>query len=248
MLRLHYSGKRALILGGSCDMGLALAEAMTASDLFPLLTYRDVHGRERIDERLGALGREYATVHLELKVPLESGRLQELFDQGVDYLVDLAHGELEGLVAAVDGSVLGEYFYTHITARAAVIQQVTRAMLSRRNGRLVFISSTAAERPHPGQGFYAASKQAAEALYRNLGLELAGRGVTTAILRPGYVNTGRGQRYLEQHGTPVLSKVPLGRALTVAEVAHAIMFLLCDEAVGFNATTLTMDGGLSAGK
>jgi NAD(P)-dependent dehydrogenase (short-subunit alcohol dehydrogenase family) len=40
----------------------------------------------------------------------------------------------------------------------------------------------------------------------------------------------------------------LGRALTPAEVAHAVMFLLCDEAVGFNATTLTMDGGLSAGK
>jgi 3-oxoacyl-[acyl-carrier protein] reductase len=248
MLKLHFSGRRALILGGSCEMGLALAEAMSEADLFPLLTYRDDRGRERIDARLGTLGQEYATLCLEMKMPLESRRLNDLLAQGVDYLVDLAHGDLEGLVASVDNSVAEEYFHSHITARAAMIQQVARTMLNRHKGRLVFISSTAAERPHSGQGFYAAAKQAAEALYRNLALELAGRGITAVILRPGYVNAGRGRRYLEQHAKPALSKVPLGRALTVAEVVHAIMFLLCDEAVGFNATALTMDGGLSAGK
>jgi 3-oxoacyl-[acyl-carrier protein] reductase len=229
-------------------MGLALAEAMAEAGLLPLLTYRDDRGRERIEARLGTLGQDYATLCLEMKMPLASGRLKDLLDQGVDYLVDLAHGDLEGLVASVDNSVAGEYFQSHITARAAMIQQVARAMLTRHKGRLVFISSTAAERSHPGQAFYAAAKQAAEALYRNLGLELACRGITAVILRPGYVNAGRGRRYLEQHAQPALSKVPLGRALTVTEVVHAIMFLLCDEAVGFNATALTMDGGLSAGK
>jgi 3-oxoacyl-[acyl-carrier protein] reductase len=248
MLRLQYSGKRALILGGSCDMGLALAKAMTASGLYPLATYRDTRGRARIDEQLGPLGRVYDTVHLELRAPQQSDRLQELLDQGVAYLVDLAHGDLEGLVAAVDGSVVGEFFHSHIAARAVVIQQVARAMLVRRQGRMVYISSTAAGRPHPGQGFYAAAKQAVEALYRNLGLELAGRGITTVTLRPGYVDAGRGRRYLERYAPQALSKVPLGRALTLAEVVHAIMFLLCDDATGFNATTLTMDGGLSAGK
>jgi 3-oxoacyl-[acyl-carrier protein] reductase len=79
-------------------------------------------------------------------------------------------------------------------------------------------------------------------------LELAGRGVTTVILRPGYVDAGRGRRYLARTGSQTLSKVPLGRALTAVEVAHAIMFLLCDDAVGFNASILTMDGGMSAGK
>lgn len=248
MLRLRYSGKRALILGGTSDLGLALAEAMTAAGLVPLLTYRDAGGRERIDKRLGFLGRRYDTIRLELKTPPESSALQEFLDLGIQYLVDLAHGDLEGLVAAVDGAAAGEFFHSHIAARAVLIQQVARAMLSSRQGRMVFVSSTAAARPHPGQGFYAAAKLAAEALYRNLGLELAGRGVTAVILRPGYVDAGRGRRYLEGNDSQTLSKVPLGRALTPAEVAHAIMFLLCDEAVGFNATVLTMDGGLSAGK
>jgi 3-oxoacyl-[acyl-carrier protein] reductase len=248
MCGLHYSGKRALVLGGSCDMGLAVAEAMTRSDLHPILTYRDDRGRERIHQRLGRLGQVYDAIHLELQAPREIDRLQAVLGQGVAFLVDLAHGDLEGLVAAVDVSAADDFFRGQIAARAAVIQQVARAMLSRRQGRMVFISSTAAVRSHPGQGFYAAAKQAAEALYRSLGLELAGRGITTVTLRPGYVDAGRGRRYLARNGSQALSRVPLGRALTPAEVAHAVMFLLCDAAVGFNATELTMDGGLSAGK
>jgi 3-oxoacyl-[acyl-carrier protein] reductase len=248
MLNLHYSGKRALVLGGSCEMGLALAEAMSISGLYPMLTYRDARGQARIDARLSPLGRSYDTLHLELKAPQTFGRLQDVLDQGIAYLVDMAHADLEGLVAAVDASTAGDFFASQIAARTAVIQLVARAMLSRRRGRMVFVSSTAAARPHPGQGFYAAAKQAAEALYRSLGLELAGRGITTVTLRPGYVDAGRGRRYLKDNSPQALSGVPLGRALTPAEVAHAVMYLLCDEAVGFNATALTMDGGLSAGK
>jgi len=155
---------------------------------------------------------------------------------------------MEGLVPTVDGQAVGEFFDANIRARAVVIQQVARAMLARKKGRMVYISSAAAGRPNPGQAFYAAAKLAAEALYRNLGLELAGRGITTVTLRPGYVDAGRGRRYLEQNARLALAKVPLGRALTIQEVVDAILFLLCDSASGFNATVLTMDGGLSAGK
>ncbi len=121
-------------------------------------------------------------------------------------------------------------------------------MLAHKKGRIVYISSTAAGRPNPGQGFYAAAKKAAEALYHNLGLELAGRGITTVTLRLGYVDAGRGRRYLVQNTRQALAKVPLGRSLAIAEIVDTIMFLLCDSAAGFNATVLTMDGGLSAGK
>jgi 3-oxoacyl-[acyl-carrier protein] reductase len=113
---------------------------------------------------------------------------------------------------------------------------------------MVYVSSAAAGRPHPGQGYYAAAKQASEALYRNVGLELSTRGVTAVTLRPGYIDAGRGLRYLEKKADDALAKVPLGRALKIDEVVDAIMFLLSDSAVGFNATILTMDGGLSAGK
>ena len=247
-MKLNFSGSRALLLGGSCDMALTLAEAMIASGLHPLLTHRNERGRARIHERLRPHGRGYEDFYLDLEAPEPNLALEEQLNKGLDYLVDMAQGDLEGLVPAVDGRAIGSFFDAYIRARAIVIQKAARAMLTRKAGRILYISSAAAGRPNPGQGFYAAAKQAAEALYRNLGLELAGRGITSVILRPGYLDAGRGRPYLQQNATQALAKVPLGRALTLQEVVDTIMFLLSDSAIGFNATVLTMDGGLSAGK
>ncbi len=120
-------------------------------------------------------------------------------------------------------------------------------MLRKRFGRMVFVSSAAVLRTNPGQGFYVAAKTASEALYRNLGIELAKRGITTVTLRPGYVDSGRGARYTEGR-KEMLAASPLGRSLRPEEVAEAILFLLSDHATAFNATEICMDGGFSAAK
>jgi 3-oxoacyl-[acyl-carrier protein] reductase len=111
----------------------------------------------------------------------------------------------------------------------------------------VLVSSAAAGRPNPGQGFYAAVKRSAEALYRNLGIELGGRGVTTVTLRLGYVDAGRGHTYLSAM-PDALAGVPTGRAITAGEVADTLIFLLSNNAWSFNATELTLDGGLTSAK
>jgi 3-oxoacyl-[acyl-carrier protein] reductase len=247
-MRRDLAGGRTLILGGSCDLALGLAEALIAEDAHPVLTHRSVAGEARIHERLMQMAGAYETLSLDLGRKRTFAALEPVLDAGIDALVDFAQGDLEGLVASVETTAAASYLEANIANRAAVIQRVSRAMVSRRKGRMVHLSSTAAGVPHPGQGFYAAAKQAAEALYRNVGLELAPRGVTTVTLRPGYIDAGRGRRYLEKNGDAALAKVPLGRALQVHEVVDAILFLLSESAVGFNATVLTMDGGLTAGK
>ena len=121
-------------------------------------------------------------------------------------------------------------------------------MLSRRRGRMVYVSSTAAGRPNPGQGFYAAAKLACEALYRNLGIEMAAKGITTVIVRPGYVDSGRGERFIANLDEPRKGQWPAGWVLTAEQVAGQIVYLLSEQAQGLNATALTLDGGMTAGK
>lgn len=243
----NYTGTQALILGGSCQIALALAEMMMRSGIHPILTHRDGAGKARIEKYLNDATGTYGMLLLDLAV-VDHARLDNCLGAGVDYLVDFAQGDLEGLVASVDGKAVREYFEANVANRCTVIQRVTRAMMAHKGGRMVYVSSAAAGRTNPGQGFYASAKCAVEALYRSVGLEMAGRGITAVTLRPGYVVAGRGARYLDKKGEDALAKVPLGRALSAEEVAAAISFLLCDEAVGFNATVLTMDGGLGAVK
>jgi len=247
-MSLHFSGTRALVLGGTCELALVLAQTMIESDLFPLLTYRDDKGLNTIREALRPFHGRYETCYLNFG---DRDSLDSIFTQignDLNFLVDFAQGNYESLIAGADEESVYSYFMENISFRAEILKRVGRAMLKKRKGRLVFISSAAAARPNPGQGFYAAAKLASEALYRNMGLELGERGVTTVILRPGYIDAGRGRIYLQKQDRKILEMTPIKRAITGEEIAQTILFLLSDGAASIIGTEISMDGGLTSGK
>lgn len=239
-------GRRGLILGGTCELALVLASKLIGQGYRPILTWRNPEGRAKINLALADFAGRYETVRFDLADPL-SGEAFFAHYAGYDFLVDFAQGDYEALVAAADEERVAAYFAENVAARAAFIKHMTREMIRAKQGRLIYVSSSAAERPAPGQGFYAAAKLAAEALYRNCGLELAGKGITSVILRTGYVRAGRGRDFLAAN-PEAIRQVPLLRPLEAEEVAETILFLLSPAATGINATVLTIDGGLSAGK
>jgi len=243
-----FSGSHALILGGTCEIALTLAEYMIQTSLFPILTYRDEKGLLSITRTLQPFKGKYASYYLNFG---DRESLESLFSatyDHLDFLVDFAQGHYESYVASADEESVYRYFMENISFRAEVLKRAGRAMLKKRKGRLIFISSSAAERPNPGQGFYAAAKQASEALYRAMALEMGERGVTAVILRLGYIDAGRGRVYLNGQGRDIVEKLPIKRAITREEVAETILFLLSDGAAAINATEILMDGGLTSGK
>ncbi len=247
-MELHFSGRRTLILGGSCDLAIILAEYLIKAALLPILTYRDERGQRHISEKLRSLTGKHNSFYLNFGDRDSLDSLFEQIDDDIDFLVDFAQGDFESYVASADEDSAHRYFAENISFRAQIIKRASRAMLKKKKGRLIFVSSSAAVRPNPGQGFYAAAKLASEALYRSLGLELSERGITTVTLRPGYIDSGRGERYMQIREKEGLKMMPTKRILTGSEVAETILFLLSDSASGFNATEICMDGGLTAGK
>ena len=240
--------KRALVLGGSCQMALRLIPCLVSKQIQPLITYRNLKAKAVIQSELEANADNIALINVDLTEPETLLNLEDALKQGVDYLVDFAHSDYESLVAGAKDAAIQEYFNVNISVRAMVLKRVARCMLTNRFGRLVFISSTAVKRPNPGQGFYAASKAAVEALYRNLGLEMASKGIATAILRPGFVNVGRGQRYLKLQDQRLGRLKKKGQIITQDALNNAILFLLVEAANSINGTVLTIDGGMTNGK
>jgi 3-oxoacyl-[acyl-carrier protein] reductase len=243
-MKLSFSGRRALILGGSSELGLALAELMIREGLFPFPTYRDENGLKRITKGLEKFGGSYKAVYFDLGITDSAVSLFEEIDQDLDYMVDLAHGDFEGLIGSADSRDVEKYFSVNISDRARVIKMAGRAMLRKRKGRILFISSAAAGKSNSGQGFYAASKLAAEALYRNLGLEMESRGITTVSLRPGYVDSGRGRRYLQNRIASLQGQDPGLKVLTLKDTAELILFFLSNKAVAFNAIEISINESL----
>jgi len=246
-MKLKFAGNNALILGGSCDMAVSLAKLMIKSGLFPCLTYRSQKGLEFIQNSLKGHEKKFSTSFLEFGNFDSMDSTFASLKINPDYLIDFVQSDMESLVASANMDEADKYFHENITFRSRVLKAVTRSMIKQKNGRLIFISSAAAYRPNPGQGFYSASKLASEALYKNIGIELGALGITSLILRPGYVQAGRGKNYLDKNSKAV-KKVPIKRALTSLEVAEAILFFISKSAIGFNATEVLMDGGLTACK
>ncbi len=241
-------GRRALILGGSCELALTLAQSMIRTSLYPILTYRNNAGKDRIDQRLLPFADSYESRFLKLGDRESLDILFRDIEDNLDFLVDFANDDYESLVAAADDDRVDRYFHENLSFRAQVLKRAARAMLKKRRGRLIYVSSTAADRPNPGQGFYGACKLASEALYRSIGLELAKRGITSAIVRPGYVDAGRGIKYLSEKGDQLLEKIPTKRMIDCNEVVGTILFLTSEEARSINGTVVTIDGGLMSCK
>ncbi len=249
-MRLKFSGSRVLILGGTCSLALCLAKYLIKAKLYPVLSYRNKNGKQHIENSLSAFKGKFETVYLDFN---DADSIKSILFQNIepdklpDYLVDFAQSDLESLIASESSYDINRYFAENISFRAEIIKTAARGMLKKKGGRLIFISSGAALRPNPGQGFYAAAKLASEALYKNLGLEMGSKGITTVSLRPGYIDAGRGKKFIKQN-KKITDAIPVKRAIEPGEVAETILFFLSESARSFNAVEITMDGGMSAGK
>jgi NAD(P)-dependent dehydrogenase (short-subunit alcohol dehydrogenase family) len=95
---------------------------------------------------------------------------------------------------------------------------------------------------------YTASKGAVLSLSRELGVELARRGVRVNALCPGPVNTPLLRELFakdEEQAARRLVHLPMGRFAEAREIAQAALFLASDESSYVTASTFLVDGGLS---
>lgn len=242
-MMLDFRGKTVLVLGGGSSIGLALTALLLDEGLAVIPTHASEAGKAAISHKFPELAGQSPWLDLNDKASQTS--LAPILEAGVDYLVDLAHGDHEVLLAAAGEADMDAYFQANLANRLLLLKTVTRSMLARRFGRLLHVSSTAAALPAPGQGFYGAAKRAAEGLYQSLALELGPRGISGLSLRLGLVDAGRGERFLDKEDRRRDLK---NKIVTVDQAAGTLLFLLSDQALALTCITITMDAGLTAQK
>lgn len=235
-----YAGP-ALVSGASSELGLLLCTALLESGCRVFGLARSAAGLEHLRAKgiAGALLREPETA------PELCATLAGAYPR---YFADLGHSRFESLVGGAAPARIMEWAAQDIGLRARLLRAVTRAMLTMRAGRCLFVSSAAALHPAPGQAYYAAAKLAGESLFKSVGLELASRGITACSLRLGFIETGRGREFLKNRAARAAALMPAKKLLQADEAIQSMLFLLSDAAWGINAATVTMDGGFSAAK
>ena len=174
-------------------------------------------------------------------VDAELGRLSVLINNAgvVDQQARVDQMTVARLERMFRVNVIGSF----VCAREAVLRMSTRH--GGAGGVIVNLSSAAAVLGSPGQYVdYASSKGAIDSFTNGLAKEVAAEGIRVNAVRPGLIDTDiHASGGLPDRAAMLAPSVPMKRTGTAEEVAHAILWLVSDEASYTTATTLDVTGG-----
>jgi NAD(P)-dependent dehydrogenase (short-subunit alcohol dehydrogenase family) len=115
-------------------------------------------------------------------------------------------------------------------------------------GRIVCISSLAAENTGPGIWSYSATKAGVRIMVRGWGQELGPHGITVNAIGPGVIDTPLAHGLAGDEGGPIRSaleeRTPVGRAGRPADIAGLIAFMAGPDGAFMTGSYVLMDGGL----
>lgn len=165
----------------------------------------------------------------------------------VEILVNNAGITRDTLVMTMKRADWDDVLATNLTGAFLLTQALARQMLKNRWGRIINISSVVGRTGQAGQVNYAASKAGLIGMTRSLAREVASRGITVNAVAPGYIETSMTAVLNEQQRTAMMATIPVGRAGTDADIAHAVTFLASEEAGYITGHVLDVNGGMFMG-
>ncbi|RWD97595.1 SDR family NAD(P)-dependent oxidoreductase, partial [Mesorhizobium sp.] len=142
----------------------------------------------------------------------------------------------------------------NLTGAFLTVKPALAGMLARKQGRIVFVASTAGLKGYAYVAPYVAAKHGVVGLMRALAAETAKSGVTVNAVCPGFVETDMLEesvrRIVEKTGRSAddarasLSAInPQGRFIQPEEIAAAVLWLCSDAARSVTGQAISVSGG-----
>jgi 3-oxoacyl-[acyl-carrier protein] reductase len=241
----------ALVTGGSRGIGRAIVLAFAAEGARVAFVYRG--SRDAAESLIAEVGRTGGTA-LALQADVgEAGAAQRCVERveeewgRLDILVNNAGIVRDDLFVRMEPEAWESVLGTNLGGTYQFCRAVAFPFMRQRRGRIINVSSVAAECVSPGQANYAASKGAINALTRALAVELGSRDVTVNAIAPGFIETDMSAAVLAKAGDLVKKVIPLRRLGRPEDVARLAVFLASADSGYITGQVLTVDGGLSLG-
>jgi 3-oxoacyl-[acyl-carrier protein] reductase len=239
-------GAVVLVTGASRGIGAAIARELAADGWAVAAGYRsDADGAAETVDAIEQDGGSALAIGGDVCDP---DAMQRVIAQAEEQLgpvlglVNNAGVRADGLAIQLDDDQWDRVLDTNLSAAFRLTRGVLRPMLKARYGRIVNVASVVGPRANAGQSNYAAAKAGLVAMTKTIGVEIARRGVTVNAVAPGFIET----EMTADLPRELLDAVPARRPGRPDEVAAAVRFLASDAASYVTATTLFVDGGMSA--
>ena len=246
----NLTGRIALVTGASQGIGKACALELARQGATVALAARNQDKLAETAAEIAAAGGQAAAFTLDVasEDSIRSGAKSVLDRYGkVEILVNNAGITRDDLSMKMKRADWDDVLATNLTGAFLLTQALMRPMMKNRWGRIVNITSVVGRTGQAGQANYAASKAGLIGLTRSLARELASRGITVNAVAPGYIETAMTHVLSEDLRTRMLASIPLDRAGTAEDIAHAVAFLASDAAAYITGHVLDVNGGMFMG-
>jgi 3-oxoacyl-[acyl-carrier protein] reductase len=243
------AGQIAVVTGGTRGIGAAVSVALLEAGATVRAIYRsDDDAAKAFASEALRFGTRLSVHRLDvadaLAVERFWGDTETAVAGGVQILVNNAGIRRDAIVGLMSAEDWNAVLDTNLSGSFHMAKYAVRSMMRRKYGRIVFVTSPAAEHGFAGQGNYAASKAGQIGLMRALAREVAKKGITANCVSPGFVETEFIADVSEDVKKSHLSMVPLGRYGTPQEIAWAVVAMCAPEATYVNGSVLEVTGGI----
>jgi len=245
---MRFENQVAVVTGAGRGIGQAIAGRLANEGARVACVSRTEANAKKTADEINAMradAAKYYAVDVGDHAAVQKIGAQILQDFGkIDILINNAGMTRDGLAMRMSLEDWDSVINTNLRGAFSFTQAVLRAMVKRRSGRIINISSVSGIMGNAGQTNYAASKAGLIGFTKSLARELAGRNITVNAVAPGFITTDMTAGLSDKVKETLHAKIPLGKTGTPEDIANAVAFLASAEAGYITGQTLCVDGGI----
>jgi 3-oxoacyl-[acyl-carrier protein] reductase len=243
-----FKGKVAIVTGASRGIGKAIALELGSKGATVIVNYnKNADSANEVVEAIKASGGNALAVQADVS---DAEQVDNLFKtvtsefNQIDILVNNAGTTRDNVIMMLKPEDFDTVIDTNLRSAWLCSKAASRAMMKKRYGRIINITSVVGIAGNGGQTNYAASKAGMIGLTKALAKEIASRNVTVNAVAPGFIDTDMTTNLSEDIMKKAIDAIPLGRQGKAEEVAKAVLFLASDDAAYITGQVLVVDGGM----
>ena len=248
-MKLNFSGRVAIITGGSGGIGLSIVKKLIENKIKVIILDINAPNKKVLLSKLVEFKKTDLSDYRSLQSSLKEIKKK---NKKIDYVINAA-GVLwfdkDISLEKISINTWEKVLAINLNSIVIVLQTILPLMKKNRFGSIVHISSIDAlsgdDKP---QDAYGTSKAALLRLSKSISIQYAGKNIRSNSILPGPIETPMQKRWKKNpKAKKDLSKIiPLQRVGKPIDIANSTIFLLSDESSFITGTELIVDGGLTA--
>jgi acetoacetyl-CoA reductase len=234
-----------LVTGSAQGIGRSIAVTAAARGAKVVVNSRSADNLTEVVEEIESAGGQVLAIPANLRDPQQVDALVEEVERRwshLDVLVNNAAGVFFAAAEDITPNGWRAVIDTNLTTAFLCCRAVFPLFVNQGGGRIINISSVAADHPHPGGAHYAAAKAGLNSLTETLAVEWGKHDIQVNCVAPGAVRTASSRFVDDGERAKVEAELPGGKIAEPAEIAEVVLALATLDTGYLNGETVRVDG------